>query len=161
MNRDDLGEMIQQQVPRLRRYARALIRDLDEADDLVQDCLVRAWRGVDQWHPEQDLRVWLFSIMHNLKANTGGSTAEAYRDGGFLGGDSAKELGGVENGLAHLAEDQHEVLLLVCVEEMNYEQVAKVMGVPVGTVVTRLHRAREHLRRWMNREQRPSLRRVK
>ena len=87
MNRDYLGEMMKRQIPRLRRYARSLVRDLEEADDLVQDCLDKAWRRIHQWHPEQDLRVWLFSIMHNLQANmakgsrlsTSGSTAEAYR----------------------------------------------------------------------------------
>ena len=75
--------------------------------------------------------------------------------------DGAADQGTIENGLARLARDQHEVLLLVCVEEMNYERVAKVLGVPVETVIARLHRAREHLRRCMNRDQRPSLRRVK
>lgn len=168
MKRDDLAQAIEQQIPRLRRYARALVRDHDEADDLVQECLDQAWRGVHQWHPAQDLRVWLFSIIHNLNSSrvrgfrpSNNDPTAAYRRPGTTERDSATDLGTIENGLAQLAEGHHEVLLLVCVEEMNYEQVATVLGVPVGTVTSRLHAAREHLRHWMNGAQRPTLRRVK
>ena len=170
MSRYDLEEMIERQVPRLRRFARGLLPDAEEADDLVQSCLEVAWRRAHEWHPETDLRAWLFSIMHNLNANMGqgpfrpadgGSTTQGYRDPASFGQHSNVDLGAVQQGLAHLAQDHREVLLLVCLEEMNYEQVADVLGAPVGTVIARLHRAREHLRRWMIRERGPSLRRVK
>jgi len=170
MSRYDLEEMIERQVPRLRRFARALLRDAEEADDLVQSCLNTAWRRAQQWRPETDLRVWLFSILHNLNANmsqgpfrpaNSGSTTEGSRDPGSLGQDNNVDLSAIQQGLAQLAQDHHEVLLLVCLEQMNYEQVADILGIPVGTVIARLHRAREHLRRSMNREQGPSLRRVK
>jgi RNA polymerase sigma-70 factor (ECF subfamily) len=170
MSRDDLEKMIERQVPRLRRFARALLRDAEEADDLVQNCLDTAWRRAQQWRPETDLRVWLFSILHNLNANMrqgtlrpadSGSTTEGSRDTGSLGQDNNLDLSAIQQGLAQLAQDHHEVLLLVCLEEMTYEQVADILGIPVGTVIARLHRTREHLRRSMNKEQGPSLRRVK
>ena len=169
MYRDDPVVLIERQVPRLRRYARALVRDREQADDLVQDCLDQAWRRVHQWDPAQDLRVWLFSILRRLSTNgvresrlsRSDPAAEGCRYPGALERGGAADRGAVQNGLAELAQDQHEILLLVCIEEMSYEQVAAVLEVPVGTVIARLHRAREHLRGWMSREQRPSLRRVK
>jgi RNA polymerase sigma-70 factor (ECF subfamily) len=145
------------------------VPDREDADDLVQGCLDQAWRRIDQWHPSQDLRAWLFSIIHNLHANTvtrfglsrAKPTVEGYRYPGALERHSAAYQGGVEHGLSQLAPEHREVLLLVCIEEMTYQQVAAVLGVPAGAVVARLHRAREQLRPWLTREQRPSLRRVK
>ena len=75
--------------------------------------------------------------------------------------DSGLDLRDLEAGLAQLAPEQREVLLLVCLEEMSYEQVASIIGVPIGTVMSRLHRARKYLRGWLAGEQRPPLRRVK
>lgn len=169
MNRDDLGILIERQIPRLRRYAHALMQDRQQADDLVQDCLDQAWRRLHRWQPAQDLRVWLFSILHNLHANSvkaflpwnSDPTTAATRHRGTWEQGGAADLGAIESGLAQLARDHHEVLVLVCVEEMNYEQAAAVLGVPVGTVIARLHGAREQLRDSMNRERRTSLRRVK
>lgn len=169
MKRDGLAEMLAEQVPRLRRYARALVRDAEEADKLVQKCIDKAWSHALRWGPENDARVWLFSIMHNLYVNRlkrtrrGPSTppaVQAYRPSS-LDREGPMGLADLEHGLAQLSQDQQETLLLVCVEEMSYSQVADVLGVPVGVVTERLHRARERLRRWMHPQQRPSLRRIK
>jgi RNA polymerase sigma-70 factor (ECF subfamily) len=73
----------------------------------------------------------------------------------------AVNLRDLERGLAQLSPDQRQVLLLVCLEDMSYEQVARVTGVPIGTVMSRLHRARERLRRWLAGEQKAPLRRIK
>lgn len=163
------GELLATQIPRLRRYARALTRNAQAADDLVQDCLERAWRKAHHWEPGTDLRAWLFTLMHNLHINTlrrkrpdtEPMAHNDYRDPRQQTPDAALNLRDLEQGLAQLSEEQREVLLLVCLEEMSYEQVAAVIGVPIGTVMSRLHRARERLRGWMAGEQKPALRRVK
>ncbi len=163
------GELLATQIPRLRRYARALTQNAHAADDLVQDCLERAWRKAHHWEPGTDLRAWLFTLMHNLHINklrrrrldTEPMEHTDYQDPRPQAPDAALNLRDLEQGLAQLSEEQREVLLLVCLEEMSYEQVAAVLGVPLGTVMSRLHRARERLRGWMAGEQKPALRRVK
>jgi len=163
------GELLATQIPRLRRYARALTRNAQAADDLVQDCLERAWCKAHHWEPGTDLRAWLFTLMHNLHINalrrnrpdTEPMEHTDYQDPRPPAQDAALNLRDLEQGLAQLTPEQREVLLLVCLEEMSYEQVAAVVGVPIGTVMSRLHRARERLRGWMAGEQRPALRRIK
>ena len=163
------GERLASQIPRLRRYARALTRNAEAADDLVQDCLERAWRKAHQWEAGTDLRAWLFTVMHNVYVNTlrrPQPETEPMEHNDYLDprpqpADAGLNLRDLERGLARLSAEQREVLLLVCLEEMPYEQVAAVLGVPVGTVMSRLHRARERLREWMAGEQKPALRRVK
>ncbi len=163
------GELLAAQIPRLRRYARALTRNAQAADDLVQDCLERAWRKAHHWEPGTDLRAWLFTLMHNLHVNslrrnrpdTEPMKRTDYQDPRPQTQDAALNLRDLEQGLAQLSEQQREVLLLVCLEEMSYEQVATVVGIPVGTVMSRLHRARERLRGWMAGDHKPALRRVK
>lgn len=149
-----------EQIPRLRRYARTLTRSSELADDLVQDCLERAWSRMHRWEPGSDLRAWLFTIMHNLYVNqvrdsmrrpepfTADSPAIADPTGEFEPGLTG--LRDLEAGLAALPPDYREVLLLVCVEEMSYRQIAEVLGVPIGTVMSRLHRGRERLRQWLD-----------
>ena len=169
MNEGITGDLIATQLPRLRRYARALTRNVQSADDLVQDCLERAWRKAHLWEPGTDLRAWLFTLMHNVHINglrrrapeTEPMDDKDYLDPRPNGADAGLRLRDLEQGLALLSEEQREVLLLVCLEEMSYEQVAAVLGVPVGTVMSRLHRARERLRTWMADEKQPALRRVK
>jgi RNA polymerase sigma-70 factor (ECF subfamily) len=171
MNRGRLGELLATQVPRLRRYARALTHNQEAADDLVQDSLERAWRKLDRWEAGSDLRAWLFTLMHNVHVNnlrrrrpeTVPMTQSDYPAPGQGEADRAMRLRDLEAGLAQLAPDQREVLLLVCLEDMTYEQVAGVLGIPIGTVMSRLHRGRERLRRWMAGEhgEKPPLRRVK
>jgi RNA polymerase sigma-70 factor, ECF subfamily len=165
--------MLAEQIPRLRRYARALTRNVQTADDLVQDCLERAWRKAHHWEAGTDLRAWLFTVMHNVHLNhvrrkqpeTEPLEHTDYADPKVSGADAGLALRDLEQGLARLSPEQREVLLLVCLEEMTYEQVAAVTGVPIGTVMSRLHRARERMRGFMAGEPpsnpRPALTRVK
>lgn len=161
------------EIPRLRRYARGLTRDSQTADDLVQDCLERAWRKGHQWEAGTDLYAWLYTLMHNLFVNglrrkgpdtePMGNTEHA--DPNPRSPDAGLELRELEQALHRLPPDQREVLLLVCLEGMSYEQVAAVTGVPIGTVMSRLHRARERMRGLLGGERRPAgkptVRRVK
>jgi RNA polymerase sigma-70 factor, ECF subfamily len=142
------------ELPRLRRYARALVRDRAAADDLVQDTLERAWSRITQWRPGSDLRAWLFGIMHNLRVDQlrrPGLNTLPMGDEGFEVPTRATqsdhlEVNDLEAALARLPEDQRVVLLLVALEEMSYEEIAGLLGIPVGTVMSRLSRGRERLR---------------
>ena len=150
-------ELIVPYIPNLRRYARALVGDREGADDLVQDTLERAVRKFHLWRPG-DLRAWLFSIMHNvfvnqLKARKISSSAEV--DESFVGATTpgwVTDVRDLERGLALLPAEQREVVLMVSLEDMSYEEVSRALGVPVGTVMSRLSRGREKLRRHMNGE---------
>ena len=145
-------------IPNLRRYARALVGDRDGADDLVQDTLERAVRKFHLWKPG-DLRAWLFSIMHNvfvnqLKARKIAPSVEI--DENTLAApvptaDSVDVLD-LQRALLCLAPEQREVLLLVALEDMTYADVSGSLGIPIGTVMSRLSRGRERLRRLMNGE---------
>lgn len=142
------------ELPRLRRYARAMVGDRAAADDLVQDTLERAWSRFAQWRPGSDLRAWLFSIMHNLRVDQlrrPGLSTIAIDDEDLAVPTRATqsdrlEVSDLESALAQLPEEQRAVLLLVALEEMSYEEVAKTLGIPVGTVMSRLSRGRERLR---------------
>jgi RNA polymerase sigma factor (sigma-70 family) len=152
----DMLVQVEPLIPALRRYARALVRNRASADDLVQDCLERA---VTRWHQRRDgsVRAWLFTILHNLAADQFRQSAsrgkhvpiEEAGESEF-GGAAAQEhrliYQDVLNKLAKLPEEQRNVLLLVAVEDLSYAEAAKVLNVPVGTVMSRLSRARERLR---------------
>ncbi len=151
----DMLLQVEPLIPALRRYARALLRDRAGADDLVQDCLERA---VSRWHQRRDgnVRSWLFTILHNLAVNQfRRSAARGHHmtidetGPNELGEAAAQEqklmYRDVLNKLAKLPEDQRAVLLLVAVEDLSYADAAKVLDVPVGTVMSRLSRARERL----------------
>ncbi len=146
------------EIPRLRRYARAMLGDRAAADDLVQDTLERAWSRLFQWRPGSDLRAWLFGIMHNLRVDQlrrpGLSTQSIGDDDLELPTrptqTDALELRDIESALNHLPDEQREVLLLVALEEMSYADIATTLGIPVGTVMSRLSRGRERLRLIMN-----------
>jgi RNA polymerase sigma-70 factor (ECF subfamily) len=155
----DLCRKIEAEIPRLRRYARALTRDAATADDLVQDCLVRGLAKQHLWKEGTDLRAWLFTILHNQYVN---QVRRAVREGAAVaisetepsltrGPDQGRrlELRDLDRGLARLPEEQRQVILLVGLEGMRYEAVAEIIGVPVGTVRSRLSRGREALRRLM------------
>ncbi len=149
-------------IPRLRRYARVLTGNSTRADDLVQDTLVRAWDKQRLWQPGTDLRAWLFTVMHNVHLN---QRARAWREAGDISLDSEGEFGAVwqvaehDNQfarielrellqqVAHLPAEQREVLLLAAVEELSYAEIATMLAVPIGTVMSRLSRARDKLRR--------------
>jgi len=147
-------------IPRLRRYARVLTGDATRADDLVQDTLARAWEKRRLWQAGTDLRAWLFTVMHNVYVN---QLALVRRDAANVSLDADTsglawqlpvrgnqvdrvELLEVVAQMGRLSSDQREVLLLAAVEEMRYEEIAAVLSVPIGTVMSRLSRARDKLR---------------
>ena len=145
------------EIPRLRRYARALTRDVVSADDLVQDCLTRALGKLHLWQEGSDLRAWLFTILHNQYVNR---IRRAVREGAAVALNETEpmlsrapqqgrrlELRDLERAIAQLPEEQRSVILLVGLEGMRYEEVAAVLDVPVGTIRSRLSRGREALRR--------------
>lgn len=155
----DLYRRIEQEIPRLRRYARALTRDATAADDLVQDCLARALGKVHLWQPDTDLRAWLFTILHNQYVN---HVRRAVREGAAVALSETEpllttppnqgkrlELRDLERAIARLPDEQRAVLLLVGLEGMRYEEVAVILDVPVGTIRSRLSRGREMLRHLM------------
>jgi RNA polymerase sigma-70 factor, ECF subfamily len=155
----EIYQSIAAEIPRLRRYARALARDAASADDLVQDCLARALGKLHLWQDGTDLRAWLFTILHNQYVN---QVRRSVREGTAVGLSDTEplltrpphqsrrlELRDLERAIARLPEEQRAVILLVGLEGMHYEEVAAVLGVPVGTVRSRLSRAREALRRLM------------
>jgi RNA polymerase sigma-70 factor (ECF subfamily) len=152
-------------IPALRRYARALTRDAETADDLVQDTLVRALRSEHLFHGG-DVRSWLYTILTNLNRNRLRSLARRPVMT-LLGDDDAPDMSGpeagsrdIERALASLVEEQRAALLLVVLEGLTYREVAEVQGVPVGTVMSRLARARAQIKAFLDGE-RPALRRVK
>ena len=145
---------ITEQIPRLRRYARALTGDRDAADDLVQDTLERALRRVFLFRPGGDPRAWLFSIMHNVFVNdvrSPSATRKAAADQAHepIARDTAHDgllARDIERALALLPPEQREVVLLIGLEELSYEAASRVIGAPMGTVMSRLARGRERLR---------------
>jgi RNA polymerase sigma-70 factor (ECF subfamily) len=156
---------VQATVPALRRYARALTRDAELADDLVQDTLVRALRSEHLFNGGE-IRSWLFTILTNLNRNRLRSLARRPFTAALEDGDAidlaGPEAGGRDIGRALdlLADDQRQALLLVVLEGFSYREVADVQGVPIGTVMSRLARAREQIKAYLDGE-RPALRRVK
>src|SRR5262249_32888441 len=145
-------------IPNLRRYARALVGDRDGADDLVQDTLERAVRKFHLWKPG-DLRAWLFSIMHNvfvnqLKARKIAPEVELddMQIADHIPTVNSVDVIDLQRGLATLAAEQREVVLLVALEDMTYADVSRALGIPIGTVMSRLSRGREKLRRAMHGE---------
>ena len=149
------SHQILEHVPRLRRYARALLGDRDAADDLVQDTLERAWNKFYLWRPGSDLRAWLFTIMHNVFVNQVRSkrseiekTMEELPVVAVRATQSdSLEIADVERSLRALPDEQRAVLLLVAIEEMTYGEASRALAIPIGTVMSRLSRARERMRR--------------
>ncbi len=152
----DEAEHLVELIPRLRRYARALAGDRATADDLVQDTLERAWSKLHLYRRGTDLRAWLFTVMHNVHVNR----VRAARATDPLD-DAMPELAirapqgdalvvrDLDRSIARLPDAQRAVLLLVVLEDMSYEEVARALGIPIGTVMSRLSRAREKLRAMM------------
>lgn len=151
-----LHRQIEALIPRLRRYARAMARDPIAADDLVQDCLVRALGKIHLWEKGTDLRAWLFTILHNRYISLARQAARQ-REGIELqkhkldltasSNQMARlELRDLERAIARLPEEQRSVILLVGLEGMGYDEAASVVNLPVGTVRSRVSRGRETLR---------------
>jgi len=157
-------QSVEAMIPALRRYARALARDADVADDLVQDTLVRALRS-ERLFLGGDVRSWLYTILTNLNKNRRRSLARRPQFMPLL--DNNPDASGTEaegrdiaRALSTLVEEQRAVLLLVMLEGLSYREVADIQGVPIGTVMSRLARARAHVKATLEGE-RPALRRVK
>jgi len=151
----DLHDQIVACMPNLRRYARGLTGNKDAADDLVQDALERAWSRIGLWQRRGDLRAWLFSILHNVFVDrvraARATPEEPMNDEATLAPvrdtqSDMLEVRDLGRALMRLPPEQREVLLLVTIEQMSYEEVAKTIAVPLGTVMSRLSRARERLR---------------
>ncbi len=152
----DFAHLLEGEIPRLRRYARALTRDASRADDLVQSCLVRAIAKQHLWQEGTDLRAWLFTILHNQHVN---DVRRAIREGSSIPVEevaaelpvssnvgASLELRDLERAMSRLPDEQRQVILLVGLEGMRYEEVAAILGIPIGTVRSRLSRGRETLR---------------
>lgn len=168
--------LVEPQIPALRRYAAALTRDRSDADDLVQDTLELV---IARWHQRRDdgsVRSWLFAILHNLAMSH--LRQSRRRGGAHLPLDDVDETSlavpphqeaGIQRhdllrALDALPEEQRSVLLLVTVEGLSYAETAEVLGVPIGTVMSRLSRARDRMIQLMDGEattRRPVLRRLK
>jgi RNA polymerase sigma-70 factor (ECF subfamily) len=140
-------------IPRLRRYARALVGDRATADDLVQDTLERAWSKLQLFREGTDLRAWLFTVMHNVHVNriraarqTEALDEEMPELAQRAAQGDALMIRDLDRAIATLPVAQREVLLLVALEDLSYEETARVLGIPIGTVMSRLARAREKLR---------------
>jgi RNA polymerase sigma factor (sigma-70 family) len=144
-------------VPRLRRYARALASNRDAADDLVQDTLERAWAKAGLWHGVADMRAWLFSIMHNLhvdgirRPKLATVTMDDETPEVAMAPTQGERLAvlDLQAALDLLPIEQKEIVLLVALEDMAYAEIATTLGIPIGTVMSRLSRGRERLRALM------------
>jgi RNA polymerase sigma factor (sigma-70 family) len=155
----DILQLVEPIIPALRRYARGLLKDATAADDLVQDCLERV---IAHWHHRRndDPRTWVFAILHNLAVNRLKQNA---RRGEHLPIEKVDESAfarqptqedslmsrDILQALELLPEEQRSVLLLVSVEDLSYSQTAEVLAIPIGTVMSRLSRARERLRQML------------
>jgi RNA polymerase sigma-70 factor, ECF subfamily len=157
---NDFARMLEAEIPRLRRYACALTRDVTRADDLVQSCLARAIAKQHLWQPGTDLRAWLFTLLHNQNVN---DVRRSVREGVNVDIDeiapvlsvqpramASLELRDLRAAIDKLTPEQRQVVLLVGLEGMEYEEVGRILGVPIGTVRSRLSRGRDELRRLMD-----------
>lgn len=169
----DLMAILEPLIPGLRRYARGIARDATLADDLVQDCLERA---IARWHqrlPDRSTKAWLYAILHNLAVDRGRVMARQGRSVAIdettqaafatpAAQDQALRTGDILAAIALLPDEQRAVLILIGVEELSYADAADVVGVPIGTIMSRLSRGRDRLRELLEgQDARPALRRVK
>jgi RNA polymerase sigma-70 factor (ECF subfamily) len=164
---NDFGRLLEKEIPRLRRYAFALARNMSRADDLVQDTLVRAIAKQHCWQWGTNLRAWLFTIMHHQYAD---AVRRSAREGIAVdfddtwpgpttatdpaGGLSLRDLG---RALARIPEERRQVILLIGLEDISYKEAATILDVPIGTIRSRLSRGREALRTLMDRRDRTEL----
>lgn len=149
----DILSLIEAEIPHLRRFARYLARDIDRGDDLVQECLTRAIAKHDTWTPGTNLRAWMFTILKNCHINDvrrARRSEEMPEEHPLLSVPANQDahigLLEVRDAYLRLSDEHREVLLLVAIEGLQYDDAAKVLKVPVGTVRSRLSRARQALR---------------
>lgn len=167
----EIENLIVAYIPRLRRYAMALVQGQSHvAEDLVQDALERALAKIHLWQPDTDLRAWLFTIMHNVYVNqirhinNGPNFVELPETiPDDTGGCATAQLDvkDLETALGQLPPEQREILLLVVLEGLQYKQVADIMAIPEGTVMSKLSRGRQQLRKLLHRDDARHLRRIK
>lgn len=154
---DEKKAAILGEIPRLRRYARALLRDRDAADDLVQDCLERALTRLDNWRTEESPRKWLFTIMHHLfidnmrKIGRRGEVSMLPIDADEALAMPATQTESVAsreiiNALQAISPDRRAALVMVAIEGFSYAEAATMLGIPAGTLMSRISRGREELR---------------
>lgn len=168
MNQTEWERSIPEQLPGLRRYARALTQNIHSADDLVQDCLERAWSRRSSWQAGSNLRAWLFAIMHNI------FISDIRRNKRVIDSDYALDetsencthehnhlLRDLERCLAQMKPEHREVVILAGLENMQYKEIAEIINAPIGTVMSRLCRGREELRELMSGNAKPRLVRIK
>jgi RNA polymerase sigma-70 factor, ECF subfamily len=161
---NDFRQRVETAIPALRRYARALTRDAETADDIVQDTLVRALRAERLFHGG-DVRAWLYTILTNLNRNrlrtlSRRPVLSPIKDSDVTTNAPESGTRDIGRALDELAEEQRATLLLVVLEGLTYREVAEIQGVGVGTVMSRLARARMQIKAYLDGE-RPTLRRVK
>lgn len=158
----EFGEMVSEHIPNLRRYARVLVRDAIHAEDLVQDCLERAISREHLWREGTNLRAWLFTILHNLYINqylrhgSVNTMVPLMEEHAHMSCPARQyhsvTLKDLARAFDHLPEQEQQVVVMVGLDGMQYEDAAEALGVPMGTVKSRLSRARRRLRRLMDGE---------
>ena len=157
MPKQEIYNLIKSEIPRLRRYGLFLAKDKDHADELVQECLVRAVANIDKWRIGTNMRSWLMTILHNVFVNEVKKLRPMLTPDGEIEfphgtpGDQEDRhrLRDVQRAYNTLSATHKQVLWLVGVEELEYGEVAEVLNIPIGTVRSRVCRAREALRRAM------------
>lgn len=152
------------EIPGLRRYARALLRDADAADDLVQDCLERAFSKLDNWRSGTSPRRWLFTLMHNIfidhmrtsqrRRALAAESVEAEPSVSPPEQTGLLDLRDVLDALQEVDAERRAAILLVSVEGLSYTEAAEVLGVPTGTLMSRVARGRRDLRDVLDRVRR-------
>lgn len=158
---NEFGRLLEKEIPRLRRYAFALTRNMSRADDLVQDTLVRAIAKQRCWQWGTNLRAWLFTLMHNQNVN---GVRRSAREGMAVEFDdtwpfptaatdpaAGLSLRDLDRALARIPEERRQVILLIGLEDISYKEAATILDVPIGTIRSRLSRGRESLRTLMDR----------
>ncbi len=156
--KQDLRSSVAAEVPYLRRFARALTGNPSTADDLVQDCIERALTRLHLYDEDRNLRTWLYTILRNLYIN---DVRKNSRRGPHMNIEEVSEhsLGqstdqanqsvlvqDIAKALEQLPDEQREVIVLIAIEELSYEETANIIGTPIGTVMSRLSRARNRLK---------------
>ena len=168
----DFRSRLTAEIPYLRRFARGLAGDFALADDLVQDCLERALAKEHLYDPARQLRAWLYAILRNIyisglrrkgRAGVVKSVDDLAAEEEAVAGEQEDHVAirSISEALDRLPDLHREVILLVALEDMSYREVAEITGVPVGTVMSRLSRARSALKAMLDLNERPGLRRVK
>src|ERR1700747_2228960 len=162
---NEFGRLLEEEIPRLRRYAFALTRNMCRADDLVQDTLVRAIAKQRCWQWGTNLRAWLFILMHNQNVN---GVRRSAREGMAVEFDdtwpsptaatdpaAGLSLRDLDRALARIPQERRQVILLIGLGAVSYKETARILDVPSGTIRSRLSRGRESLRTLMDRRDGP------